>query len=136
MSNLTSPRNTVTVGPQLFGEAQPLAAGAKVVEGCLVAVNSSGQAIDLSNTDGYHIVGIATRSVDNTTGAAAALSCVAVTGRFLLNGSSVTQADVGKKVYALDNHTVTTTSTNHLEVGVCVGLDADSGQIEVEVRIV
>jgi len=137
MSSLTSPRNTVTVGPQLYGTEQPMDAGEKVVEGCLVALDGYGMAQDMTKAASLTCVGIAVRSVDNSSGQDGDLSCVAITGRFMFdNGTStdtITQADVYKTCYALDNHTVTRLSSGASAVGTVKQLDAASGQVIVEI---
>ena len=130
MANLSSPRNTVTVGPQLYGTSQPLDQDGYVVEGCLVG-SHDGYANDISLADGY-CLGIANRSAANDAdgNAAGDASCVALSGRFMLDGT-LGQADVGKDVYASDNHTVALSGT--VKVGRLVAIDLDSGQLVVEV---
>jgi hypothetical protein len=140
MADLTSPRNTVIVGPQLFGSEQPLAASSKVIEGCLVAVNGDGygNAAGMTKATGLVCIGVAVRSVDNSTGAAGALSCVAISGRIMLDNGlttdKVTQADVGNSCYALDNHTVSRVSSGASVVGQIIDIDTDSGQVIVNVK--
>lgn len=76
--------------------------------------------------------GVATESVDNSSGADGALQTeTIVAGQVtLVNAShSLTLADVGKDLYASDNYTVTVTSTNNVLIGRLVDLDDNSDPV-------
>lgn len=62
--------------------------------------------------------GIVRDYVDNSGGASGAEDVITFEeGSFVLPGTGFTQADVGKKAYASDNFTVSTTSTSHTYIG-------------------
>lgn len=139
MSGLQAARNTVNVGPQLFGSEQPMKASSKVFEGGLVALDGYGHAAAMTKAGSLTCVGVANRSVDNSAGMNGDLSCVALTGRFMFDngtsGDAITQADVGALAYALDDHTLSRLSSGASAVGTIVNLDADSGQVIVDITL-
>jgi hypothetical protein len=94
----------------------------QVFKGSIVTKNTSGYAVKGADTAGFTFSGIAFESIDNSAGAAGDLTArVWTEGSFELDFSgTATQADEGKKVYAVDDHTVglAATTTNDVLVGV------------------
>ena len=66
-------RNTPMKGGELV--AVPVAAGAVIDGGTLVAVNATGFAVPAAGTSGLTVVGVAGERVDNTGGADGAAMC-------------------------------------------------------------
>lgn len=99
--------------------AMPVVAGAKIFKGALVKVKANGYLDKQSAEAGAVHAGVAYEACDNTDGASGALSCRVETGRaFYMNGVGFSQADLGKKVYASDDNTISTTQgTNECLVG-------------------
>lgn len=91
-------------------------------KGSIVCKNTSGYAVKAADTASFTFTGVAFESVDNSAGAAGALSArVWTKGTFELNFSgTATQATEGLKVYAVDDNTVAlaATTTNDVQVGV------------------
>ena len=89
--------------------------------GTMVCTNSAGYAVDGADTAGYKFAGIAQAGVDNSDGASGDLEVeLRRDGAWLFAASGLTQADVGKRVYLVDNQTVglLATTTNDVFVGV------------------
>jgi hypothetical protein len=123
-----------------FG-AVPVAAGIKIFCGAMVFLLVTGYASDVPASDAV-CLGLAEKTVDNTLGGAGALSVTPVRGAFsMVNSGStdaLTAADLGRKVFAVDDNTVARTSGGGtrcvagrlvaIEAGQCfveVGLDPD-----------
>jgi len=100
----------------------PVAASVSIPEGSLVFVTTAGYATNVIAAGANVFVGIAIANADNSAGSAGDISVEAHSeGIFELEGSSFAQTTVGESVYATDNYTLTTTSTNNSLVGTCVG---------------
>lgn len=138
MASLTSPRATIGVGPQVFGTEQLVKTGSTVVQGCFVQLDGSGLAVD-----GYHATGLTTLGIANLSVVGDGMASVAVlSGEFLFdNGTStdaLTQADVGKTCYVLDNHTVSRLSSGASAAGTAqqiVGANEPAGAGQIVVLI-
>lgn len=106
----------------------PLAADTKIFAGTLVARDSAGRAVPASDAAGLRVVGRADDTVDNTDGAAGALSIPVRVGCFKF-ANSVTNAidpdDVGKLAHVEDNETVAETSTHKVAAGRIVEVESD-----------
>jgi hypothetical protein len=110
-------------------------ANAVIHKGALVSVRSDGYAYpSRSGTSSDVFVGVAFESADNTGGAAGAKSVrVWKSGTYVYNGSGFTQASVGQAMYAADDNTLTTTSTNNQLVGYVVEvLSATQARIRID----
>lgn len=89
--------------------SMPMAAE-KIFQGALVKVNAAGFAAKAAVEAGSTFAGIAYETVDNSGGSAGDLEVrVENDGAFELSIASATQADVGSKVYATADDTITTT---------------------------
>lgn len=101
------------VVPNLFPGNLGLAAATKIYANSIVAKNASGYAVPASATAGLVVVGRAVNAVDNSAGAANALDVVIEQGAFdwdIASGvNALTIADIGKAVFAQDDHTVSKT---------------------------
>lgn len=100
------------------------AAVAHIYEGTLVFINAAGFADDDTASGVNEFGGIAIREVDNTVAGAAAgdLECETwATGVFELTGSGFAATDLGVKVYATDNYTISLTAGGSgVLIGECV----------------
>lgn len=105
----------------------PLKAAAKVWKGGLVCIdNTTGYGVAGSTAATLITIGIAMKSVDNTSGASGALSVDVYRGLFPFTNSGgdlIVQADFGKPVYVTDDQTVCHTSTGKSVAGVFLGFD-------------
>jgi len=95
----------------------PVAASTHIYQGALVCVNSSGYAVPAANTANYRFVGVAIHEVNNTGANGASSVSVRTAGEITIVSSGLTQADVGKPVYASDDQTVALATTNAIYVG-------------------
>jgi len=136
----TSSRNTETrqFRTQLL---VPMKASAIVYEGCLVAVDATGYAVNVTGTTGLTVIGVAEKTVDNTGGANGALSVNVLCLQALFTNSgtdAVTQASYGLTVYAADNDTIAKTSATSTisAAGICTGVDSSGVWVSLGVGIV
>ena len=99
--------------------ASPVVASDVIYQGALVKHNAAGYLAPCAAEDGAVFAGVAYEQVDNSSGANGDQVCrVEKEGRFLLDGSGFTQANVGDAVYASDDQTISTTQgTNEQKVG-------------------
>lgn len=122
---LAAPRDT----PQRAGDAISLGVytGTTIYAGALVAVNSSGYAVNGSDAASIHAVGCAAATVVNT-GASGAKTIKILQGVFRYgNGDTVSDANIGATAYIVDNATVSATNTgsNAAIAGTVVDVDDD-----------
>lgn len=128
MTALSTARNT----PERQGDIQsfPVKASVKPIQGGIAVLNG-GYAAPATTATGLIAVGRFEETVDNSTGAAGAVSVRVKSGIFKFANSSSTdliaQADVGAVCYLVDDQTVAKTSdTNTRSVaGKVVAVDAD-----------
>lgn len=84
----------------------PVATGVKIYAGSLVCLNASGYAAPGADTVNFKFIGVAQEQVDNTLGGNGAKKVlVRRTGEYLFKASSISQADVGKIMYLVDDQT-------------------------------
>lgn len=105
MTALTASRDTV----QLASEGNftlELAAATKIYAGSLVAINASGYAVPASASSALRCVGRAEKTVDNTSGAAGALTIEVKPGRFYFACSGASRASRGLMAYAVYDNEV------------------------------
>lgn len=97
----------------------PVAASTTIYAGTLVFVNSSGYGVGIVNSGGNKFFGIATATVDNSSGSAGDLFVECdCDGSYELVGAGFAQSDVGKPAYASDNFTLTPTAGAVSRVGI------------------
>lgn len=119
---LTADRNTPARDGKEY--SYPVAASTKIYAGSLVCLDSSGNAVAGSLTTGLIAVGCANETVDNSSGAAAALNIKVRAGVFRwATSGTLTKASIGDVVYIYDDQTVKTSSTSASPAGVLVDVD-------------
>lgn len=92
-----------------------------IYRGAMLMHNAAGFLAPAATGAGSFFAGIAEEEVDNSAGSAGDKVCkYKRTGVYLLTSSGLAQADIGTKVYASDDQTLTTTSTNNVLVGQIV----------------
>lgn len=109
----------------------------KIPKGALVNINSSGYAVNATDTATDTFAGVAYETVDNSGGLAGDKEIrVLTTGTFVFadGGANGAVTDVGVEFKIVDNQTVTDASTtNNIKVGVCVeSIDAGSTRIRID----
>lgn len=128
MGALTAARNT----PQALGDIRsvPLGAGAKVFAGGMVQIAATALAVAASATAANVAIGRAEETVDNTAGAAGALSVDVRRGVFRFANSAagdlIARTEIGKTVYVVDDQTVAKTNNAGARpaAGICFDVDA------------
>lgn len=127
---LTADRNT----PHKDGEiiAVPVATNTKIFAGALVAANATGFATKGATATTLTYLGRAEEYVDNTGGADGAKSIQIRRGKAFKfknsAGDAVTQAELGKTCYIVDDETVSKSNAGgntQSAAGKVVGIDSD-----------
>ncbi|WP_337050191.1 hypothetical protein [Serratia fonticola] len=125
MTATTNDRNT----PSRMGDivAFKVAAGELIPAGTMVCINTTGFAVSGTLAADLVYVGRANARIDNTTGQDGDLMVEVQRGRMFAwnNDGTVTQADVGKKVYIADNQTVQQANAGASSAGYCVVINDD-----------
>ncbi len=110
-------------------------AGVSIEAGNMVAL-AAGYAQHAEDTAGLIVVGIATETMDNTSGNAGDVSVYARRKKvFYLKNSGtnpITQADVGSSAYVEDSQTVASTTTNNIVSGTILGIDGAGVWVEID----
>lgn len=120
--------------------AMGLAASTHVYQGSMVAINQSGYLVPASADASLHVVGVSEDDVDNSSGSAGALTCAPRKGVFYLTNSSstdaITDADIGRFAYVVDDNTVARTSNGGARpvAGVIAGVDSFGVAVEIGLR--
>jgi hypothetical protein len=132
---LTKDRNTPMMAEGAKVLVLPAGAGKKIYAGALVAVNA-GYAEPASTATGLIAAGRAEESVDNTNGAAGAVSVRVRRGVFKYKNKSddaVTQAEVLTDCYIVDDETVAKTNGTNTrsKAGRVIAVDSDGVWVEV-----
>ena len=111
---LSNDRNTPRREDEL--DSIPVKAATKLYGGALVCADASGWAVPASSTAGLVARGRADEQVDNTAGANGDLSIRVRRGVFRWDnsaaGDAITQAEIGKHCFVIDDHTVAKTPGN------------------------
>lgn len=134
MGALTADRNT----PMKAGEsiAVPVAANAVIHAGALVVANATGYAAPGSVATTLTYLGRAEEAVDNTGGADGAKTVTIrrkAAFKFANHGADlVTQAELGKSCYIVDDQTVAKTSgtSTRSAAGKVLGVESDGVWVE------
>ena len=114
----------------------PVAADTKIFAGALVGINSSGNALPAGASGVARIVGVAIAQADNTGGSAGDVKVRVERGAFLFtpDGSAPPRAqEVGATVYAVDDQTVTRSSSGTIAVGTFLGFEDTLAIVQVGV---
>jgi hypothetical protein len=113
----------------------PIAASTKIVKGAIVALNSSGNAVNAAAGVTGPCVGVAAETVDNSSGSAGALSITVHHGVFevALSGTSVpTIANAFQAVFAEDNNTVRASGAgSYPTLGTLIGIRGGVGLVMI-----
>ena len=116
MSALTQDRGTLKKVPRL----RTLEAAGTIYVGDLVAVNSSGKAVAASDAAGLKVIGCAQNAVISGENVTVEEGC------FAYDGTGITNADIGKTVYVVDDQTVSLSAgTNGVIAGTIFDVDAE-----------
>lgn len=112
-------------------------AAVKLFKGCIAKINAAGYLDHATAESGAVFAGIVTGAVDNSAGSAGDKEARVFTkGVFLLttNGSALTIADVGSKVYASDSATCSIVqASNEVEIGKIVEVvSTTSAYVEIK----
>ena len=122
-------KNREIVSRKLGLRSHPVAAGAVIFSGAMVALNAAGFAVPATSVAGLRTQGRATYGVDNTggpDGAAHIESQSDMAQRYDNDAvSPVTRADIDGDCYVLDDHTVSSDGTNRSVAGKVSDVDAD-----------
>ncbi|AKU21879.1 hypothetical protein [Massilia sp. NR 4-1] len=131
---LTSDRNTPFRDAEII--SVPMAANAKIFGGALTVANATGFAAPGSTATTLTYLGRAEDKADNTGGADGAKAVLVRRKRAFkfsnFPGDAVTQADLGKTCFIVDDQTVAKTNGTNTRspAGRVVGLDTDGVWIE------
>ncbi len=130
---LTKDRNTPMMDGELINV--PITASTKIFAGSLVAANATGFATPGAVATTLTYLGRAEEQVDNTTGANGDKTINIRRGKafkFKNHTDAVTQADLGKVCYIVDDETVAKTNGTNTRsaAGIVVGIDSDGVWVE------
>jgi hypothetical protein len=135
MAALSADRNTVRRSGDRF--SRPVEAGAKIYAGALVCLNAAGNAVPGSVSTTLVAQGRANAQVDNTGGAAGALTVEVLPGIYRWDnsaaGDAIAQANIGANAYIVDDHTVALTSGGNTRsvAGQIVDVDANGVWVRI-----
>jgi len=120
MTALATARVTESKSTNCYGlVSYKVAAATKLYAGGMVMLNSAGYAVPAAAAaSNKGVCGVATKTVDNTAGAAGDLEVICECGRFRFVAVGLTQAQVGSLAYASDDQTFSSTqATNQPKAG-------------------
>ncbi len=117
--------------PSAGAFAYSVAASHRVYRGGFVAVTAAGVLVRVGQAGAVRFVGIASRDLDNTAGAAASVGKVtALKGTYPITVPAATAANINDAVYATDDNTATLTVGTNLQIGTIAGIE--NGQTYVK----
>lgn len=135
MAALTSDLDTPSRDGNIF--VYPVAANKKIYAGALVVLDTSGNAEPGTTATGKVAVGRADQFVDNSGGAAAAVTVRVSQGVFRFNNSSagdaITKAEIGDTCYIVDDNTVAKTDGTGTRSAAGKVVDVDSDGVWVKI---
>ncbi|MBO5524287.1 MAG: hypothetical protein J5986_11535 [Roseburia sp.] len=110
----------------------PMAAGAKIREHCIIAMNEEGFAEEASLKEGLLIAGCSQRFKDNSEGENGEVAIPVRRGTFFWNNDgSITAKDILKDCYVSDAQTVTLTAEGSSRAGKILGVEVDGVIVEM-----
>ncbi len=124
MAALTAPRDTPRRGLVRYYRQLSLGAAAKIYAGGMVGISSAGNVGPLSDTTYTKAIGMATKTVDNTSGAAGDLKIDVERGEFFVNNdgtNALTKAHIGPLLEGLVEWSDDNTAANATDTGSAVG---------------
>ena len=105
MAQLTADRKSERKQGSLF--ALPAAAAAHVYAGAMVSADGSGYLQPATDASGQTFVGVSKKEADNTSGANGDVTCEGyLKGVFQMNASGMTQSDLVKEAFVVDDNTI------------------------------
>ncbi len=105
MAVLTADRKTERKQGAIFG--LPVAAAAQIYSGAMLNVNSGGYLAPAGDSVGETFVGVSKQEADNSSGANGDITCEGyLKGVFQMNAGGLTQADLVKEAYVVDDNTI------------------------------
>ncbi|GAB7078759.1 hypothetical protein [Megalodesulfovibrio paquesii] len=135
MAALTGDRNTLRRERNYL--ELPLAAGAVLHAGGVACLDATGYLVPASTTLGLVAVGRVEAGVSNAGGLAGDVTAVVRPGLFLLASATaadaITQAEVGRVVYLVDDQTVAKTNGGGTRAPAGVVWGLEHGQVWVEI---
>jgi hypothetical protein len=136
MTAISTGRTRDRLGDSLYVGDAPMAAVAIVLGEVVTVILGTGYATNGVAALTHRVLGVATKSVDNSAGAAGDKTVPYEVGVFrFANADSIAQADVGKTAYLVDNNTAAKLNTGARPVlGTIIGLHS-SGDVYVLVGI-
>jgi len=132
---VTADQYTKWRGASCLGDG-PVAASTTLYDLSLCFVNSGGYIDDDTSTGSNKFAGVVgSGQADNSSGSNGDVDVEYYQeGEFLLTGAGLAITDVGSKVYASDNFTVTTTSTNNTYIGTITKFESAT-QVWVKIDV-
>ena len=115
----------------------PVAASTKIYAGALVAINASGYAVPAASSVALVPIGRAEAQVDNSSGAAGALTVEVRQGMFFFEnsagGNAIANSNFGQPAFVIDDQTVALTSSagTRAIAGTILYVDSTTGQVAV-----
>lgn len=132
MTALTTDRNTPLQDAEIIGV--PVAANVQVFAGSIVVANASGYAVGGSTATSLTYLGRAEEYVDNRNGAAGAkvVRVRRLNAFKWANDGSITQANLMKPAYIVDDQTVAATdgTSTRSPAGRIIGVESDGVWVE------
>ncbi len=105
MAQLTADRKSERKQGSLF--ALPAAAAARVYAGALVTADNAGYLQPATDASGQVFVGVSKKETDNSTGLNGDVTCEGyLKGVSQMNASGITQADLVKEAFVVDDNTI------------------------------
>lgn len=134
MAALSADRNTPHMGGDMI--VLPVKGATKIYAGAMVVVDAAGYAKGAVTGLGLIGVGRAEKQIDNSLGADGALNIKVRRGIFRFDNSTsgdlIAQANIGARVFAVDDHTVALTDGSGTRSRVGSVADVDSTGVDVE----
>lgn len=110
----------------------PVDAAKKIYAGTMVGVSASGYAGPASGTTYTIVVGVCEKQVDNTSGNAGDLEVLVSRGSYghiAQTGTTIDKTKINSKVYAVDDSTVSLTSTSNALAGYVDFVDPNTSTV-------
>ncbi len=112
----------------------PMAALVCIYAGAIVMLDGEGNAVPGQTATGLIARGVATRQIDNSTGASGDNSVPSVNGcHQFINDGSITRADIGRAAYVVDDETVAQTDGEGSRSVLGSIVDVDAGGVWVDI---
>lgn len=131
---LSAAKLRVRRGPEPAGTrfGYSVRAGARIWQGGLMALDSSGNAVPVGHANAAVFAGIAGSDLDNTGGGAASAGKVeALKGVYAITVPAATAANLNAAVYATDDDTATLTVGSNLKIGDLVGIEGGQTYVKI-----